>query len=138
MSGPIKTTFEAVAAAQSITKPKRPAPFPIRLSPEERSYLEHRAGNRPLGTYAREVLLGDAQTPRKITPRKPKIDYPMLGQILGLLGKSELTSVLCLLAVAAESGSVVMDEDATAQVKEACTDIHEIRLILVKALGLRP
>ncbi len=60
MSGPIKTTFGAVAATQPKTKQKkRPAPFPIRLSPEEHAYLEHRAGNRPLGTYAREVLLGE-------------------------------------------------------------------------------
>ena len=137
MSGPIKTSFE-VAAAHHIAKPKRPAPFSIRLSDEERAFLERKAGSKPLGTYAREKLLDGAQTPRKTIPRKPKVDYELLGRILGLLGECELTSLICLLAVAAESGSVVLDEEANVQVKEACTDIQEIRLILIKALGLRP
>lgn len=132
MSSSAKQSFD-----KSARREKRPAPFSIRLSAEERALLEHKAGNKPLGTYAREKLLGEAQTKRKAVPPAPKIDKVFLAQILGLLGKSELASSLCLLAVAAESGSVMLDEETDGQIKEACSDIHEIRLVLIRALGLR-
>ncbi len=125
-----------MSSSVSVRK-KRPAPFSIRLSDEERAYLARKAGNKPLGTYAREKLLGDAMAARKEVAPTPKIDKVLLAQILGVLGKSELPSSLCLLAVAAESGSLMLDEETDEQLKEACSDIHDIRLILISALGLR-
>ena len=132
MSSSAKQSFD-----KSVRRAKRPAPFSIRLSAEERALLERKAGNKPLGTYAREELLGNAQTARKPALPTPKIDKVLLAQILGVLGKSELASSLCLLAVAAESGSAMLDEETDGRLKEACSDIHEIRLILIRALGLR-
>jgi hypothetical protein len=38
---------------------ERHAPFSLRLSVEERVYLEGLAGNQALGAYMREELLGD-------------------------------------------------------------------------------
>lgn len=131
MSSSVKTSF-----AKSARK-KRPAPFSIRLSDEERACLARKAGNKPLGTYAREKLLGDAVAARKAVAPTPKLDKVLLARILGVLGKSELASSLCLLAVAAESGSLLLDEETDEQLKEACSDIHDIRLILIRALGLR-
>ena len=89
------------------------------------------------GILAAILDFGDAMAARKEVAPTPKIDKVLLAQILGVLGKSELPSSLCLLAVAAESGSLMLDEETDEQLKEACSDIHDIRLILISALGLR-
>ena len=117
---------------------KHPSPLSIRLTDEERALLKRKAGQKPVATYAREQLVGEVPSQRKAMQKTPEIDRVLLAQILGVLGKSELAKALCLLAVAAESGSAVLDEDTGSQVKEACSDIADIRLILIKALGLRP
>ncbi|MEQ8602873.1 MAG: hypothetical protein RIB45_06110 [Marivibrio sp.] len=117
-------------------KQKRPAPFSIRLSADERAYLERKAGNRPLGGYIRGKLLGDEKAPRKAT-RAPAIDYAMLGQVLGVLGKSELATHLCLLAAAAEAGRLELAEQDRAALKDACEDVRVVRALLVSALGLK-
>lgn len=121
-----------------LSKPKHPSPLSIRLTDEERALLMRKAGQKPLATYAREQLVGEVLSKRKAVKKAPEIDKVLLAQILGVLGKSELASALCLLAVAAESGSIVLNEETDAQVKDACADIRDIRLILIKALGLRP
>lgn len=119
------------------TRPdKRPAPFSIRLSADERAYLERKAGHRPLGRYIRAKLLGDGETPRK-TSRAPSIDYAMLGQVLGVLGQSEIATHLCLLAMAAETGRLELEDADRIALNEACTDIREVRTLLVNALGLK-
>jgi len=118
------------------SKSQRPAPFSIRLSAEERAYLERKAGNKPLGAYIRSRLLEDAEASRKPS-RAPSMDYTLLGKILGLLGKSELASRLCLLAVAAEAGRVALAEEERAALLEACADMHEVRALLVASLGLK-
>ncbi len=116
---------------------KHPSPLSIRLTEAEHAVLKRKAGNKPLATYAREQLVGEALSKRKAVKKAPEIDKLLLAQILGVLGKSELAKALCLLAVAAESGSAVLDEETDTQVKEACVDIRDIRIILIKALGLR-
>ena len=135
MTSSAKQAFADSAAAP---RRKRPAPFSIRLSEDERAYLERKAGNKPLGTYARDKLLGDAQTTRKTQPRKQRMDYEMLGRVLAMLGDSELATSLCMLALAAENGSLPVTEDVEGKIHSACDDIQEIRLILIRALGLRP
>ncbi|MBP5858830.1 hypothetical protein KAJ83_17560 [Marivibrio halodurans] len=117
-------------------RPGRPAPFSIRLSADERAYLERKAGNRLLGRYIRAKLLGDAETRRKAA-RVPAIDYAMLGQVLAALGKSELATHLCLLAAAAEAGRLELAEQDRAALKDACEDVREVRALLVSALGLK-
>ncbi|MEQ8287878.1 hypothetical protein [Thalassospira sp.] len=133
MSSSIKRSFDHSSGA---VKPKRPAPFSIRLSGDERAVLKRRAGNKPLGAYVRAKLLGDEETRRKPS-RAPSIDYALLGQVLGMLGKSEQVRCLFLLAVAAKADRLELkDEDLTA-LNEACEDIHDMRGMLVKALGLK-
>lgn len=123
-------------SGSSKSKRQRPAPFSIRLSAEERAYLERKAGNRPLGAYIRSQLLDDAEARRKPS-RAPSMDYTLLGQILGVLGKSELASRLCLLAVAAEAGRLALAEEERTALLEACADMHEVRALLVASLGLK-
>ncbi|MBP5856698.1 hypothetical protein KAJ83_06740 [Marivibrio halodurans] len=132
MSSSPSKTFRTAARS----KPDRPAPFSIRLSAKERAYLERKAGTRPLGRYIRGKLLGDEEAPRKAA-RAPTIDYAMLGQVLGVLGKSELATHLCLLATAVEGGRLEMEKQDRAALREACEDVREVRALLVSALGLK-
>ena len=127
----------AFAKAAKHPKRKRPAPFSIRLSEEERTRLEREAGHKPLGAHIRAKLLGEDQTPRKDTRQHPRVDYELLGRVLAALGNSELASCLCILAAAAESGSLDVTDEVTGKLHAACDDVREIRLLLISALGLR-
>ena len=131
MNSSVKHSFNKSARSD-----KRPTPFSIRLSAAERTALERKAGQRPLGSYIRAKLLGDDVTPRKAL-RAPTIDYALLGQVLGMLGKSDQVRCLFTLLVAAEAGSVELADEENAALKRACDDVHEMRGMLVKALGLR-
>ena len=137
MNGSCKRHFESAAVAPHKVKPKRPAPFSIRLSEEERARLEREAGHKPLGAHIRAKLLGEDQTPRKTVRQRPRIDYELLGRVLAALGNSELASCLCILAAAAESGSLDVTNEVTGKLHAACADVREIRLLLISALGLR-
>tara|TARA_A200000113_G_C8862255_1_gene353668 strand:- start:1842 stop:2087 length:246 start_codon:yes stop_codon:yes gene_type:complete len=53
------------------TKTKKPTPFSLRLSVEERQLLDELAGTKPLGAYVRETLLSNAK-PRKGRTSRPK------------------------------------------------------------------
>lgn len=53
-----------------VDRPKRAAPFCLRLSVEERARLERDAGGIPLGTFIKARLLdGDPATDRKLAAR---------------------------------------------------------------------
>ena len=134
MTASVKRDFDK---SVSTGKRKRPAPFSIRLSEDERAHLERKAGNKPLGTYAREKLLGDAQTPRKPV-RRQRTDYELLGRVLAALGRSELASCLLVLTAAADDGSLVVSDDIADNLNSACADIKDMRLMLITALGLKP
>jgi hypothetical protein len=105
----------------------------VRLSDDERAVLEARAGNRPLGAYIRETLLGDSQTARKRT----KADYALLAQVLGQLGQSDQVRCLFLLLVAAENDRVAMGAAERAALLEACDAVKDMRAVLISALGLK-
>lgn len=99
-------------------------------------YWSERRDASPLAPI-REKLLGSAHEPRKATKPTPKTDYVLLGQILAALGKSELASSLCVLAVAAESGSLPVTDDIADQLQSACADVQAMRKELIKALGVQ-
>ena len=123
--------------AKTSAKQEARKPFCIRLSDDERALLERMAGNKPVGAYSREKLLSGAHEPRKAAKPTPKTDYVLLGQILAALGKSELASSLCLLAVAAESGSLPVTGEIEEELKQACNHVRNMRGHLIKALGIR-
>lgn len=92
---------------------KRTVPLSLRVTEEERTYLKRKAGRKSLSAYVRDKALGEAAITRNAV-QSPKLDYEMLGRVLGILGKSELSKNLCLLAVAAEHGALIVDEDVEA------------------------
>ena len=74
------------------SKPARETtPFSIRLTHSERGYLEQKAGNRPLGTYCRERLLGE-NAEKRIELRQPQLDSEQYASLLAALGQSRLSS----------------------------------------------
>ena len=115
---------------------KRPSPFSIRLSAEERAYLKRKAGRRPLGRYIRDKLLDGTEAPRKPSPAPPT-EYVLFARLLGALGESEQLSCLFLLLAAAEAERVILAEKDRAALRSACADVREMRALLVKALGLK-
>ena len=118
-----------------ITSPKHP--FSLRLTEEERRYLQRKAGSKPLGTYIRSQLLHGTETRRKAV-RAPSTVFALLGQVLGALGKSELASCLCILVAATEQERVRLDAEESAALLTLQTDVSEMRRVLISALGLKP
>ncbi|MDM3872530.1 hypothetical protein QSV34_14350 [Porticoccus sp. W117] len=144
MSGAIKPRvrlshdFQRASVAQATPKPKkRPAPFSIRLTPDERAYLEAKAGNRSLGAYIRQQLLGDRAEKRKHDLRRPQIDQEQYAALLAALGKSRLSSNLNQLAHAANIGVLDVSRDTEVQLQEAYACILEMRKALFISLGLK-
>jgi hypothetical protein len=92
-------------------------PFSIRLTPAERASLEVRAGQQPLGTYIRSLLLGDGAEKRRAT-RKPHLDDRKVSALLAALGQSRLSSNLNQLAKSANVGTLEVDEDVQLQLQQ--------------------
>ncbi|SFN98822.1 hypothetical protein [Nitrosospira briensis] len=74
----------STAAASFPKKSKRRStpPFSLRLTVEERKRLDELAGNRPLGSYIRDRLLGE-QTEKRRKVKKPTPDTALLALVLG-------------------------------------------------------
>ena len=117
---------------------RRPSPVSIRFNETELEELRSRAGRLPLSSYVKKELFdGDKPRSRRIAGM-PNSDLVLLGQILAKLGSSHIVASLAILAEAAKSGSLGDDDVTTGRLREACDDVREMRLHLLRALGLRP
>lgn len=116
---------------------KRPSPFCIRLTTEERAYLQQLASNRPLGAYIRERLLGERAMKRRRL-RQPKLDDQQYATLLAALGQSRLSSNLNQLARSANMGTLDVSQDIERQLEDAYGAVQEMRKALFIALGLKP
>ncbi|QLH40624.1 MAG: hypothetical protein HWD60_19135 [Defluviicoccus sp.] len=116
---------------------KHPAPFSLRLTPEERGRLEKQAGGMPLGAYIRGRLLGEGGESRRTRGRFPVKDHTALARLLAALGQSRLAGNVNQLAKAANSGSLPLDEETRRDLRSACADIAAMKRLLMDALGIR-
>lgn len=119
-------------------RPKRPAPFSIRLSESERARLLDEARGAPLGSYIKAKVLSN---PLPVRLRRTGLcveDRKALAQALALLGQSRLSSNLNQLAYAANIGALPLDAQTDAELKAALAGIRELRAVLLTALGLKP
>lgn len=121
-------------------KRKRPSPFPVRFSEDERAYLEKLAGDLSLGSYIRQELLKDfghkeTQARRKL--HKPNINDQKVSALLAGLGQSRIPNNLNQLAKAANCGTLETTDDIEKQLEEACAAVLAMREALFMALGLR-
>ena len=119
------------------SKNKRPSPFPLRLSDEERAELHRRVGELALGAYIKSELFTHAVKKRYRGARTPIKDHQALAKVLAALGANGLADSLERLATAAETGVLQWDVDAPAAIQKACADIVTMRLLLMKALGFQ-
>lgn len=118
-----------------------PAPVSVRLTFEERAALDQAAGKEPISQYIRTRLFSEqAIHPQGEVPEmrfSPKERQKLLAKILGLLGRSEAAASLADLVAAAKMGLLPLSPDVLSQLRRACADVAEIRVMLMRALGLR-
>jgi hypothetical protein len=114
---------------------KRPPPFSLRLTEQERAYLIDRANGAPLSSFIKAKLF-DKQPLR--TRRTGSIieDREAFAHALALLGKSDLARNVASLARAAEVGALAVDPDTEATLLIASQQIQHIRTMMMIALGL--
>lgn len=120
------------------SKSKYPPPFSLRLTFEEREKLEELAAGMTLAAYIRLRLFAGDVSPRRTKGLKPVKDHTELGRVLAALGASRLSSNLNQLAHLANIGSLPVTPDTEGDLRAACADVREIRLLLLSALGKQP
>ena len=134
---PITEQFNASSECQVEESPDVAKTFSLRLYDSERTFLEHRAGRRPLSVYIRSELLKDMHKPRKAS-RKPSVDDKTASLILAELGKSRLASNMNQLAKSANMGTLDVSLDTEKELLEACAAIYAMRDALLIALKIKP
>lgn len=131
---PLTNMFSVSGAAHHNNRQTKP--FSIRLTNEERTYLEAKAGRRALGAYCRDILLKDIAQKRTQTA-KPRLEDGQYAALLAALGQSRLSSNLNQLAKHANMGTLDIAEDTEKQLQDAYKTILEMRKALFIALGLK-
>jgi len=116
---------------------RRPAPFSIRLTEADRARLAMEAAGAPLGSYIKSKLLDGKVVERKCRKVLTIKDREALAQALALLGRSHLSSNLNQLAHAVNIGVLPVTLETEAELLAALQDVHEIRRLLMTALGFR-
>lgn len=130
--------FSAVSSGEAprISK-RRPPPFSLRLSADERARLAVEAAGAPLGAYIKAKVLGGTVPVRMRRSGLVVEDRQSLGKALALLGQSRLASNLNQLAHLAHIGALPVSLEIEAELAADLADIREIRRLLVTALGLK-
>lgn len=118
---------------------KKPTPFSLRLSTEEREYLDTQSGDTPLGEYIRSRILDNPLPRRRQKKRKkqPIKDYQILAQIFALLNATHIPSNLNQIAKAINNNALIVTPETESAIREACEAVISIRDNITKALGRR-
>jgi hypothetical protein len=116
--------------------PEKSKPLSVRFTAAEKTRLGELAGSVPLSQFIRQRALGDAAEARAKVRQSLK-DAEPLGRLLGLLGQSRLSSNLNQIAKAAHQGSLPVTKEVEAELQAACAQVFEMRLLLLRALGLK-
>lgn len=140
---PLTEAFHHTSAGKPETAPskgrrKRPAPFSLRLSEEERARLMAEAKGAPLGAYIKAKLAGMALPVQMRRTGLAVEDRQALAKVLALLGGSRLSSNLNQLAHAANIGALPMTPETEEHLRAAVDAVADMRRLLLAALGLRP
>lgn len=115
---------------------RRPAPFSLRLTPEERLRLEQDAGRQSVSAYIKSRLFNGAAAPVRTRGLSPVRDHAALASALARLGQSRIANNLNQLARAANVGALDLTPELEAELREACAAVVEVRSLLVAAVGL--
>ncbi len=117
---------------------KRPAPFSLRLTFEERRKLEQQAAGMPIAAYVKQQVFGPGAVARSPRGKAPVKDHQVLAQLLAQLGASRMANNLNQLARAANRGSLPVNEETERYLQRACEDVAAMRWMLMKGLGMKP
>lgn len=133
------TDFQNASTARlpEKVKAKRPAPFSIRLSAEDRARLAMEAAGAPLGAYIKAKLLGSMPTERKRRKVLTIQDREALARALALLGRSHLSNNLNQIARAVNIGVLPVTPETEEELYAALRDVRELRRLLMTALGFK-
>lgn len=104
----------------------------VRITEQERRELQRRAGNAQLSEYVRRILLGNACSRKRTATPKP--DVQALSQILGLLGQTDVFRSLKKISDGVRLGTLPVDDELLETIKEARSDIAEVKSLLMQAL----
>ncbi len=132
----LRATEAFVEAQKPRTTSKQFKPFSMRLSAQERAFLDEHAGGRPWAAYIRECVFGEQATRRR-SVRRPRIEDQQLATVLSELGASRLASNVNQLAKSANMGTIDVSEDVERQLEDASAAILAMRDALFIALGLK-
>ncbi len=135
----VSTSFKAASSNQPKKKKtvRRPAPFSLRLTQDERERLVREAAGAPLGTYIKAKALGDKPIRMRRTGLSIE-DKKAHAKVLALLGRSRLSSNLNQLTHAVNIGALPVTPETEAELFAALQDIREIHQLLIASLGLKP
>lgn len=133
---PLTDSFGKAAVSRRKRK-KRPAPFSLRLTADERERLLQEAGGAALGAYIKAKVFG---TPALRTRRlgAELQDRQALAKVLALLGRSHIANNLNQLARAANIGTLPVTPETEEDFGRTMQEVKAIRHLLMVALGLRP
>jgi len=116
----------------------RPAPFSLRLTPEERQQLEGQAGAMPLASYIKSVVLAD-DAPKYRALRKPPVaEQQLLAEVLARLGQTRHANNLNQIAKHLNQGTLVLDPELEEDIRAAIAEVAWMRVTLMRALGIKP
>lgn len=110
---------------------RRIAPLSIRLNETERRRLAILAGDMPVSTYVKSIVLAPNARPA----RYATADARAFSRLLAELGRSGLASNLDRIVRQAEAGTLYCDQSLLDQLRAACADVRSIRALLMDALG---
>ena len=119
-----------------MSKRKRPAPFSLRLTFEQRARLEADAAGMSLSAYIHWRLFDPENPPPRSRNKAPVKDHEALLRVLGQLGQTRLANNLNQLARQANTGSLPLTPETELALLEAAANVADIRAMLVQALGL--
>lgn len=118
-----------------------PAPISLRLTNEERSWLESAAKGHTISEYIRSRLFRqvpgvyDLREAGRLSAQNRQI---LLARILAELGRSGFAKSLTEIAQAARAGVLPLTPDVIETIEDACRQIRDIRGRLLRALGFNP
>ncbi|WP_274379239.1 type IV secretory system conjugative DNA transfer family protein [Rhodophyticola sp. CCM32] len=115
----------------SVSTRTRTPPFSIRLNDEERAALERQAGSMPLSSYVKSVVFADEAPRHRKRRAMPEADQRLLAEILARLGASRSASNLNQIAKHLNQGTLVIDEDLEADLKQAIVDVAWTRVAIM-------
>ena len=116
---------------------KRPPPFSLRLSFEEKQKLVEDAGRDSISAYIKSRLFDPDMPVKQARGLNPVKDQKALAQLLGMLGSSRIAKNLDEIAEAARVGALPLDDQTVKTIRRACDDVRIMRRFLLAALGIQ-